>query len=238
MSTLKVADTRVQVETATGVWTTIRGIRSLDFPPITAEMGDTSGFENDGYASAEPVAASWSATVGIWRKAEDIGGALFSEHEFIRLGANTVFNGASRMHFRFFDKNARTEAYDGYGYVTWKAGSGDWKSFKPIDIAIAGDGALTTITNPLIASQVPDALTANVLPTAQTAGNLVVIKGNNMIGTTGLTVNAVAVGAGKFTVLNANTLAFIMPAGSAGAGNIVITNAAGPSATITYTRGA
>jgi hypothetical protein len=59
-----------------------------------------------------------------------------------------------------------------------------------------------------------------------------------MNGVTGLTVNAVAVGAGKFSVASNNLLTFIMPAGSAGAGNLIITNAAGPSASITYTRGA
>jgi len=37
-----------------GVPTTIRGVNSLDFPPVTAEMADSSSFENNGYAYSTP----------------------------------------------------------------------------------------------------------------------------------------------------------------------------------------
>jgi len=147
-----------------------------------------------------------------------------------------LFNNANRLEYRFYDLDGGPEAYHGFAYTTWKNDPGDWKGLQHVTVTLAGDGPMDLITNPAIGSQIPIVISA--LPSAQTAGNQVTVLGSNFTGTTGLTVNAVAVGAGKFTVLNDNTLVFVMPAGTAGAGNIVITNAAGPSASFTYTRGA
>lgn len=234
MPTARIARIRSQVKIA-GVYTTIRGVRSLDLPPVTAEMADSSSFENDGYASNETVAGSWSATIGIWRRKDDAG-AYFAEHESIRLAAFGLFNGVNRLEYRFFDKDGGPEAWHGFAYTTWKQDSGDWKALQPITITLAGDGPMDIITNPAVGSQIPLVVSAD--PTAQTAGNQITIRGNNFTGTTGITVNAVAVGTGKFTVLSDNTIVAIIPAGTAGAGNIIVTNAAGPSASFTYTRGA
>jgi hypothetical protein len=225
---------RTQVYIA-GVPTTIRGVNSLDFPPVTAEMADSSSFENNGYASNETVAGSWTATLGIWRR-NTSPGVYYAEHEYLRLQAFALFNNANRLEYRFYDIDGGPEAYHGFAYTTWKNDSGDWKALQHVTVTLAGDGAMDLITNPLLGSQVP--LIASALPTAQTAGNQVTVMGQNFTGTTGITVNAVSVGTGKFTVLNDNTIVFVMPAGSAGAGNIIVTNAAGASTSFTYTRGA
>lgn len=240
MATKRVARFRVDVETAPGVFSQVRGVKNLDFPPVNMEFADSSSFENDGYGSQEVVAGSWMATVSAWVKtdaADPTNIATDPVQAFIQTQSMLLFNGAPRLQYRIYDKNGGAEAYQGYAYTSWKYDGADWKSLAGVTIALQGDGPLATITNPLSGSQVPAALTANVTPTAQTAGNLVTVKGQNLTGTTGLTVNAVAVGAGKFAVIN-GVLTFVMPAGSAGVGNLLITNAAGVSASIPYTRGA
>lgn len=234
MPTARNARIRSQVKIA-GVYTTIRGINSLDLPPVTAEMADSSSFENDGYASNETVAGSWSASLGIWRRKDDVG-AYFSEHEAIRLAAFGLFNGVNRLDYRFYDKDGGPEAWQGFAYTTWKQEAGDWKGLQKVTVTLAGDGPLVIISNPAIASQIPNAVSA--LPTAQTAGNQITIRGDHFTGTTGLTVGGVAVGAGKFTVVDDYTIIATIPAGSAGLAPIVVTNAAGAGNSLAYTRGA
>lgn len=68
-------------------------------------------------------------------------------------------------------------------------------------------------------------------------GELVIITGAHFTGTTGVTFDAVAVG--DFTVLSDTQLAVVTPAGTAGAADVVVTNATGASTTgtgdFTYT---
>lgn len=237
-ATKRVARFRSQIETAPGVWTTIRRVRSLDLPPVVAEFADSSGFENDGFGSQEVVAGSWTATIGILVGMDGAGVAL-TEHEYIRLAAFAMFGNAARLHYRFFDKNGGAEAFDGFAFTAFKYDSGDWKGLATATITLNGDGPLTVISNPASGSLVPTVISAT--PSAQTAGNQVVIAGNQFTGVTGaagVTFNAVSVGVGKYTVLSDNLIVATMPAGTAGAGNIVVTNGAGASTALPYTRGA
>jgi hypothetical protein len=87
-----------------------------------------------------------------------------------------------------------------------------------------------------VLSTVPTILTA--LPSAVVAGNQVTLTGSRFTGTTGITVGGVAVGSGKFTVVNDGVIVFTMPAGSAGPAPIIVTNGSGSSAAKAYTRGA
>lgn len=89
------------------------------------------------------------------------------------------------------------------------------------------DGIFTGIS-------VPTILTAS--PAAQSVGKILTLTGSKFTGTTAVTVNAVS--APNFVVEADNLLVVPMPAGSAGAGNVIVTNAAGASAAFVYTRGA
>lgn len=77
-----------------------------------------------------------------------------------------------------------------------------------------------------------------VTPNAQTAGNPLTIRGKRFTGATAVTVGGVSVGAGKFTVVDDETIVAVVPAGSAGSAPVIVTNASGPSAAKPYTRGA
>ena len=74
------------------------------------------------------------------------------------------------------------------------------------------------------------------LPTAQSVGKSLLIKGVRFTGTTAVTVGGTAVT--NLTVIDDVTLAVTVPAGSAGAAAVIVTNATGAGASFAYTRGA
>ena len=74
------------------------------------------------------------------------------------------------------------------------------------------------------------------LPSAQSVGKSLLIRGVRFTGTTAATIGGVAVT--NFTVIDDVTLAVTVPAGSAGAAAIIVTNASGASASFAYVRGA
>ena len=76
----------------------------------------------------------------------------------------------------------------------------------------------------------------SALPSAQTAGKGLIVKGVRFTGTTGATIGGVA--ATNFTVVDDTTLLLTVPAGAAGSAPIIVTNATGPSASFAYARGA
>lgn len=72
-------------------------------------------------------------------------------------------------------------------------------------------------------------------PAAAAEGDQVLITGSSFTGATGVKFGATA--ATDFTVVNDGVIVAVMPAGSAGAANITVTNATGTSSAFTYTRG-
>lgn len=235
MPTKRVSRFRTQLETSTGVWETMRRVKSLDLPPVIAEFADASGFENDGYGSQEIVAASWTATIGIWAGID--GSSLpLEEQEFVRLASMDPFGNSgnrSRLHWRFYDKNGGPEAFDGYGYSTWKYDGGDWKGLAGATITVMGDGPLTIITNPLVGSQVP--VITNVLPTLAAPGDIIRVYGNKFQSSaiSAFTIDAQPVL--EYTIHSDNLIYAVVPASVSGAAAVIITNAAGASNTYAYT---
>lgn len=79
----------------------------------------------------------------------------------------------------------------------------------------------------------------SALPSAAAQGASVTITGRGFTGVTGAaSVKFGATNATSYTVNSDAQITAVMPAGSAGAANIVVTNAIGASAALSYTRGA
>jgi len=98
--------------------------------------------------------------------------------------------------------------------------------------------ALTVITNPGVAAVVPVILSA--LPSSVAAAGLVTITGSGFTGTVATSgVKFNSVNATSWSVVSDSVIVAVMPTGSAGVGNILVTNAVGPSTpAFAYTRGA
>lgn len=80
-------------------------------------------------------------------------------------------------------------------------------------------------------------IVTSALPTAQSVGKSLLIKGVRFTGTTAVTVGGVAA-TSTITVVDDVTLTVTVPAGTAGSAPIIVTNASGASASWPYTRGA
>lgn len=72
-------------------------------------------------------------------------------------------------------------------------------------------------------------------PEPATTGQMVTIKGTRFTGVTNVTIGGTV--ATDWTVVDSETIVATVPAGTAGAVPVVVTNASGPSAAFTYTRG-
>ena len=92
-------------------------------------------------------------------------------------------------------------------------------------IVTTGGGA----SNGILFTVVPPAPTiASLTPATGAVGTFVTLTGTNLLGTTSITLNGVAITA--FTIANGTTITFVIPAGAT-TGNVVVTTAGGPSTT-------
>ncbi len=104
-------------------------------------------------------------------------------------------------------------------------------------MTLTGDGVLTPIANPGVAATVPTLTSA--LPTAASVGKAVTITGTGFTGTIAVSgVKFGAVNASDWSVVSDSVIVAVVPAGTAGAANITVTNAVGVSTALSYTRGA
>jgi hypothetical protein len=113
------------------------------------------------------------------------------------------------------------------------------KDIDVVTISFTGtDVPLAPITNPGVAPAVPLILSAG--PTAIAVGGVVTITGTGFVGTVPTTgVKFGATNATSWSVVSDQVIVAVMPAGGAGAANIVVTNAVGASTpAFPYTRGA
>jgi len=100
---------------------------------------------------------------------------------------------------------------------------------------LTNDGVVEQITSPIAGTGAP--IIESVGPTLQTVGEQVVIRGYKFTGTTGITIDAQAVGAATedFTVVDDYTIVATIPASVTGAAAVVVTNAIGASNSFAYT---
>jgi hypothetical protein len=112
--------------------------------------------------------------------------------------------------------------------LTWPVTMATYPDASGVNVYIyLDDGVILT-------AGVPAVTDVTGQPDPAAAGQLVTITGTRFTGTTAVEFDGVA--ASDFTVLNSTTLVAVMPAGSAGAVDVVITNAVGDSTAFEYTR--
>jgi hypothetical protein len=224
---------RLRAEISTGVFALMAGVSALDFPPINPNMVNSSSYENEGWTTNEPTEFSWMTKATAWRRIT--GGSVYDPcQEFLRLKAFGQFGDQSRAHVQILDKNGGVEAFDGYAYVTYTRGNSGVQDLESADFILTGDGPLAIIANPYAGSLVPQLVSA--APSGKGAGQAVTLFGNFLDTTTGITVNGVALAAGTFLISSANQITIVLPAGTAGATPIIVTNTAGVGNTLSYTR--
>jgi hypothetical protein len=224
---------RLRTETSTGVYALMAGVTALDFPPVTPNMADSTSYENEGWTTSEPTAFGWTAKATALRRLTG-GTAYDPAQEFLRLKAFGQFGDQSRAHIQILDKNGGPEAYDGYAYIQYGRSTSGVQDLDTAVFTMTGDGILAIIANPFAGSLVPQLISAS--PSGQGVGKPVSVFGNFLDTTTAVSVNAVPLAAGTWYIVNGNQIVIVLPTGSAGSVPIVVTNTAGVSTSLAYTR--
>lgn len=224
---------KVDVSADDATYIPFKGINDLN-PPISPTLQAADDYDTDGWASFEKTMQSWILTIKALRKTN--AGVFDPGQELVR-ARQTGFADNARVYVRWYDRNGAPEAFKGRAIVGWVPSKTGVADLDEITCTLTGDGILTPITNPFSAAAVPVVLAAT--PSAVAQGGIVNISGTGFAGVTGATgVKFGATNATSYIVVSDNTIVAVMPAGSAGAANITITNTAGTSAAFAYTRGA
>lgn len=218
--------------TLAGGWLQLNGIYTLK-PSVDPKMIDTSAYDTNGWDSNEVISNGFSVNAGFWRRT--VAGVYDPGQELLRARVGQ-FGDAARVGVRWYDKNGGPEAYQGVTLVKWERAQDGVADADAASVSLTGDGVLFTITNPGVAAAAPVILSA--APTAVAAAGQVRIDGSGFTGT--IATSGVKFGAANATswqVISDNVIVAVMPAGTAGAANVVVTNAVGASTAFTYVRG-
>lgn len=219
--------------TIAGGWLQLNGIYTLK-PSVDPKSIDTSAYDTNGWDSNEVISNGWSVNAGFWRRTT--GGVYDPAQELLRARVGQSGDGA-RIGVRWYDKNGGPESFAGVANVKWERAQDGVTDADAANVSLTGDGVLTSPANPGVPAEVPVILSA--LPTAIAVGGVVTITGSGFTGTIATSgVKFGAVNATTWSVVSDNVIVAVMPAGSAGAANITVTNAVGVSIAYAYTRGA
>lgn len=222
---------RVDVDTADSdtapAWAQIRSVNSFQ-PAVANTTQDATDYDSQGWGADAVTLRKWSLPLVLLRK-QTAGGAYDVGQEKLRAAADAL----TPVHVRWYDRDGGDDAYEGWALVQWEPQGGDGSGLSTVNATLLGQGARTKLaSNPATTPAVP--IISSVTPANGTAagGDLVVIKGTGFTGTVAVTgVKFGGTNASKFTVLDDNTIAAVTPAHAAGAADVLVTNATGPSTT-------
>ena len=199
-------------------------------PAVDPNLVNTGAYDTDGWDSFEKTSQGWSLTGSFWLRAP---AGIFDAGVQMLRDRQMLWGDACRIGVRWYDKSGQPEAYAGVAIVKSERANDGKDDPDAVSITLTGDGALSAITNPGTAPAVPTITGAT--PSAQVAGKTVTITGSGFTGTvatTGVKFNAIS--APDWQVVSDQVIVAVMPAGSAGVGNIIVTNAVGASTAFAY----
>lgn len=220
-------------------WLTLFGKDDVN-PTITPNKQDRSTYENGGWKGYTITQQEASLQVKFYLQSSN---AILDATQLMLFDRVGQFGNNARIWVRWYDSQGRDDHAAWYGYAIVeiaksKTGVPDLDEYT---VTFTIDGVLTKMTASQIAGAI--AATAPVIlsagPTAVAQGGQVVINGSGFTSTVATTgVKFGATNATSWLVVSDSTIVAVMPAGAAGAANIVVTNSVGASAAFPYTRGA
>lgn len=222
------------------VWIPVQGITDFQ-QKIDPTLQDDSDFDGGGYMSQTKTAEAWSVATKVARKVSNSDRTVYDPgQEFLRGKGIGKMGPANTAHVRFYEmteNGPRAEAYEGWAAVTWSPDGGKMADLNLVSLTLTGQGKLNPITHPEAGSVVP--VISSVAPNggAAAGGTLVRITGVNFGGVAGATgVKFGGTNATVYDVVSPGIIEAVAPAHAAGQVDVVVTNAAGASATTALTK--
>lgn len=222
-------------------WIGVFGITEFQ-PKFEPNLEDDSDYDSDGFQSQTKTAEAWSVEAKVARKVTVADATVYDAgQEFLRASKGIGKMGAANSaHVRFYEmtpNGPRAEAYEGWAAVTWSPEGGKMTDLDIVSLTLTGQGKLTPITHPNTGAVIPVISLLTPANGLAAGGNLVRINGTNFTGVTGATgVKFGTNNATAYDVLSDGTIEAIAPAHAAGVVDVIVTNAAGPSAATALTK--
>lgn len=224
------------------VWQPVR--RISDFAPnVTPVTQDAQTYDDFGAPNADKSSENWTLSYTVLGNRSLTTGLYLPELEAIRARTKpTAVGEAAVLHVRYYHKPVTgtpnpTDAYEGFATVgVTRSNTGADGAVERHAVTLTGKGPRKEIANPFAGWGVTKPVVATATPENATAGDMVTITGAGFLGTTGVKFGAA--NAAEFVVMGGATIVATLPTGSAGSAVITVTNAAGTSEPLPYTRGA
>lgn len=202
-------------------WLRVNGLNDLN-PTITPNKQDASNYESDGWMSSEITMQDWSVVAKVNRQTnagvEDPAMALIRA----RVGQ---FGSSARLYVRWYRTDGIDEAWSGWAIIEVAHSKTAVVDLNEVTVTFTGDGVLTSISNPYVATSAP--VVSSISPTSGAAagGDLVTISGQFFTGATDVSIGGTT--ASSYTVISDTTISAVTPAGTAGAADVTVTTSAG-----------
>ncbi|HEY1176983.1 MAG TPA: hypothetical protein VGF17_12565 [Phytomonospora sp.] len=142
---------RLDVDTDTTgsspTWEMLPGIQ--EFSPKVEQTTQTSTtYDDEGWADETPTEYAWSIEATVLHRCHPTTKAFNAVQEQLRL-AGESFGSAARVHVRWYDREGRDEAYEGYALVKWEPDGSATDDLDSVKVTFTGKGKRQEITNPV-----------------------------------------------------------------------------------------
>jgi hypothetical protein len=207
------------------------GITDLNFP-ITPTKAESTAYDTNGWKDYAVTLQEWTGSIKVNRRSN---AGVQNPSQVMLTNCVGQFDPNNSLYLRWYDNTGKAEpSWTGYALVEQAQSKTGVADLDEDSFTFTGRGAATKIANPYAATAVP--VITSATPSGVAVGNLVQIQGQGFTGATLVKFGAVA--ATVYQVASDSLIYAVMPAGSAGAAAVTVTNPTGISAAFTYVRGA
>lgn len=134
----------------TPTWAIMPGINDFN-PKVDQTQQASTTYEDEGWADQTATEYAWSIEMTMLHRCHPTTKAFNAGQEKLRLAA-AEFGTGSKVHVRWYDREGRDEAYEGYALVQWEQDGTATDDLDSVKVTLTGKGKRTAITNPLTAA--------------------------------------------------------------------------------------
>jgi hypothetical protein len=225
---------------AVPVFQVVRRISAF-VPTPTPTTQDVQTYDDFGAPNSDTTGWGWSLAHTVQVNRSTATGLYLPEIEAILARTKPTAKGeAAVLEVRWYHKPEvgtpnPTDAGQGLCTVSVARANSDASGApETLTVTYTGKGPYTEIANPFTGWDAAAPTIQSVTPSGAGEAELVTITGSGFTGATDVTFGATP--ADDFTVVGDASIVASLPAGSAGAADVVVTNATGASAAFPYTR--
>lgn len=228
-------DFKVDISTDNTTWIRLIGVEDLA-PGENGTLQAADTYDTGGFNAFEKTMTGGKLVVKFYRNTT--AGVPSDPAQAILEATRFQFGTAARVYVRWYNRNGGTEAFSMLALVDWQQSKTGVADLLEITATLTADGVISRISNPFAATAIP-VLTAFSPASGASVGTMLTIIGTGFTGTTGAAnVKVGATNVTSYIVQSDNQIVAIVPAGSAGATTVTVTNPIGASVATAYTRGA